>query len=86
MQSIQLLEGRCVKVLCSWGILVPVLNWLLIVFIIPAFQPFIEVFWGSWLSWIMFVKLLKLVWAPYKVPCRVPGRIRVIAFPVHSIF
>jgi hypothetical protein len=28
----------------------------------------------------------ELIWAPYKVPGRIPSRIRIIALPIDTIF
>src|SRR5436305_4344965 len=61
------------------------LHGLYIILIMPACNPFVEVFWRSWLLRVALVELLKPLWATYEVPSRVPGRIRVVALPIHTI-
>jgi hypothetical protein len=39
----------------------------------------------SRLTKVSVVELLQLVGTPYKIPCRVPNRVRVVALPTHIV-
>jgi hypothetical protein len=62
-----------------------VFDWLFVVFIVPALNPFVQVFRRSWLFWVVVMEFLKLLWTAYEVPSRVLGRVRVVAFPANSV-
>src|SRR5438045_301794 len=72
-------------VLSCHGILILMFYWLPVIFIMPAFHPFIEVFGWSWLLWVALMEFCKLLWASYKVPCRVLSWVRIITFPTCMI-
>jgi hypothetical protein len=44
--------------------------------------------WGGtlWLPRISVMEFFKLVGTSYEVPCRIPCWIRVVTFPMHSVF
>jgi hypothetical protein len=52
---------------------------------VPAFDLFVQVLQGPRLLWIAFMEFLKLLQTSYEIPHRVLGRVRVVAFPVHTV-
>jgi hypothetical protein len=65
------------------SVLVPVLYWLFVA--VPAVEPFVQIFRRPQLVRVVVMEFSKLLRTAYKIPCRVPIRIRVVAFPAHLI-
>jgi hypothetical protein len=58
---------------------------LFIVVVVPALNLFVQVFRRPWLFWVIVMEFLKLLRTAYEIPGRVPGRIRVVAFPADQV-
>ena len=67
-----------------WSIFVLML-YRIVVFIVPAVDPFVEIFRRSWLVRIVAMEVLKFLWAAGKVPHWVPDWIWIVASPANTI-
>ena len=73
------------SVLCLQGVFVFILFQWLIIFIMPAFYPFVQVLQRSQFIRVTAIEFLKLIGTANKVLYRVLGRIQVIAFPTNAV-
>jgi hypothetical protein len=46
---------------------------------------FVQVLRRPWLVRVVVVEFPELLWAAYKILCRVPNRIRIVAFPTYLV-
>ena len=76
----------CISVLYLQGIFVFMLFQQLIIFIILAFYPFVQVLWQFRFIRVTAVKLLKLIGITYKVLYKILGRVWIISFPINIVF